>query len=150
MGALLDAFGEWWAQHGETVAARLDDHEVAPQLVLMAFLQRVVNGGAQEIAGRVDREYGIGRGAIDLLVRWPLPDGTWQREGIELKVWHDKKPDPIDAGLDQLDGDLTRLGLATGALVVFDRRTHRPPIADRLHHTTTTSPAGRAIRVLRA
>ncbi|MCB9554427.1 MAG: ATP-binding protein, partial [Myxococcales bacterium] len=85
-----------------------------------------------------------------LLVRWPLPDGTWQREGIELKVWHDKKPDPIDAGLDQLDGDLTRLGLATGALVVFDRRTHRPPIADRLHHTTTTSPAGRAIRVLRA
>jgi hypothetical protein len=31
-------------------------HEVAPQLIFMAYLQRVVNGG-----GFVDREYGIGR-----------------------------------------------------------------------------------------
>jgi hypothetical protein len=36
-------------------------HEVAPQLVLMAFLQKVLNGG-----GVIDREYGLGRRRIDL------------------------------------------------------------------------------------
>ena len=145
MDAMLDAFGGWWVQHGETISTRLDYHEVAPQLVLMAFLQRVVNGG-----GFVDREYGIGRGAIDLLVRWPLPDGTWQREGIELKVWHDKKPDPLVAGLAQLDRYLDRMQLDTGALVIFDRRADRAPIDVRLAREAATSPAGRAIIVLRA
>ena len=60
--------------------------EVAPQLVLMAFLQRVVNGG-----GFIDREYGVGRGRIDLLVRFPhaKPGGgrAVQRRALELKVW---------------------------------------------------------------
>ena len=36
-------------------------HEVAPQLIFMAFLQRIVNGG-----GFVDREYGIGMGRVDI------------------------------------------------------------------------------------
>ncbi len=35
----------------------------------MAYLQRTVNGG-----GYIDREYGVGRGRIDLLVRWPYSD----------------------------------------------------------------------------
>lgn len=144
MKALLEAFGQWWVQHGETVAAQLDYHEVAPQLVLMAFLQRVVNGG-----GFVDREYGIGRGAIDLLVRWPLPDGSWQREGLELKVWHDKKPDPLEAGLVQLDGYLERLGLASGSLVIFDRRQKREPISSRLKLEVIESPHERQVNVLR-
>ena len=40
--------------------------------VPMAWLQRIVNGG-----GYVDREYGVGRGRIDLLLRWPWEgDGT--------------------------------------------------------------------------
>jgi len=38
--------------------------------MLMAFLQRVVNGG-----GRVEREYGLGRGALDLLIAWGSPRG---------------------------------------------------------------------------
>ncbi len=45
----------------------------------MAFLQRVVNGG-----GFIDREYGVGRRRIDLLVRWPYAgehgQHQWQRE----------------------------------------------------------------------
>jgi len=31
--------------------------------MLMAFLQRIVNGG-----GRVEREYGLGRGSLDLMI----------------------------------------------------------------------------------
>ena len=58
------------------LAAGMPYHEVAPQLVLMAYLQRVVNGG-----GTVDREYGVGRGRIDLLVRWPYTKTRTGRGG---------------------------------------------------------------------
>ncbi|MEZ4433163.1 MAG: AAA-like domain-containing protein [bacterium] len=146
MAALLRAFAGWWAANGELLAARLDYHEVAPQLVLMAFLQRVVNGG-----GLIDREYGIGRGRIDLLIRWPLPGGGWQREAVEVKVWSDenRRGDPLVAGLDQLDGYLARLGLDEGALVVFDRRRARAPIDERVQITAAVTPGGRRVQVLR-
>ena len=90
----------------------------------MAFLQRVVNSG-----GFIDREYGVGRGRIDLLLRWPykLPSGerAWQREALELKVWKQAKPNPRDGGLKQLEAYIERLGLDHGFLVIFDRR--QPP-----------------------
>ncbi|MBM4043388.1 MAG: ATP-binding protein, partial [Planctomycetes bacterium] len=82
---LLLEFSSFWREHGETLATGIAYPEVAPQLVLMAYLQRVVNSG-----GYVEREYGVGRGRIDLLIRWPykLPSGEkrWQREAMELKV----------------------------------------------------------------
>lgn len=69
---LLRAFAAFWREHGAALLGATPYHEVAPQLVFMAFLQRIVNGG-----GYVDREYGVGRGRIDILVRWPYrrPDG---------------------------------------------------------------------------
>ena len=66
LGCILEEFAEPWREHGEELAAGMPYHEVAPQLVIMAYLQRIVNGG-----GYVDREYGVGRGRIDLLMRWP-------------------------------------------------------------------------------
>lgn len=67
-----------------------------------------------------------------------------------LKVRHDKKPDPLDAGLVQLDGYLERLGLSSGSLVIFDRRQKREPIASRLILESAQSPTSRTITVLRA
>lgn len=147
MTALLRGFGEWWTQHGETLDAPLDYHEAAPHLVLMAFLQRVVNGG-----GFVDREYSIGRLRLDLLVRWPLADGTWQREAIEVKVRSDRshRGDPLAPGLEQLDAYLTRLDLDHGTLVIFDRRADRDPIDERVTLGEAATPTGRPVRVLRA
>jgi hypothetical protein len=87
----------------------------------MAFLQRVVNGG-----GYVDREYGVGRGRIDLLVRKPYTDSDGkaavQREAIELKVHRQGEGNPLKDGLAQLDDYLSRLSLQSGTLVIFDRR----------------------------
>jgi hypothetical protein len=149
MPRLLEEFLGFWKQHGEVLAARMDYHEVAPQLVLMAFLQRVVNGG-----GYIDREYGVGRGRIDLLVRWPYPGAddrrAWQREALELKVWTDKRPDPLDEGLRQLEGYLERLGLPTGVLVIFDRRKRAPNVARRTRLLPAQTPAGRAVTLVRA
>ncbi len=148
-GMLLREFADFWREHGEVLTAGVVYHEVAPQLVLMGYLQRVVNGG-----GYVEREYGIGRGRIDLLVRWPYQNsaGTrcWQREAIELKVWRAGEPDPLARGLVQLDGYLDRLGLDRGVLVVFDRRPEVAPIADRTRFEQVNSPSGRPVTVLRA
>jgi hypothetical protein len=145
---LLLEFAAFWREHGEVLAAGMAYHEVAPQLVLMAYLQRVVNGG-----GHIDREYGIGRGRIDLLVRWPFKgEGggrAWQREAIELKVWRTGEKDPLPKGLSQLDGYLARLGLDEGVLVLFDRRKEAvtPETEARLEGVTLES--GRKATVLR-
>jgi hypothetical protein len=149
MDALLRAFAEFWREHGEILTSDLSYQEVAPQLVLMAFLQRIVNGG-----GTIEREYGVGRGRIDLLVRWPCSDEAGheqvQREAFELKVWAEKKPDPRDKGLEQLDAYLERLGLDHGVLVIFDRRKSAPPWAERSAFEQATTPTGRAVTILRA
>jgi hypothetical protein len=146
---LLREFAAFWREHADVLTSGIVYHEVAPQLVLMGYLQRIVNGG-----GHVDREYGAGRGRIDLLVRWPhqTPAGkrAVQREAIELKVWRESGSDPLAEGLAQLDGYLDRLGLDTGVLVIFDRRPGTPPIAARTSFEKAASPSGRPVTVLRA
>jgi hypothetical protein len=145
MKRVLARFLEFWREHGEALCHGVTYHEVAAQLVLMGWLQRIVNGG-----GFVDREYGVGTGRIDILIRWPLRERVWQREALELKVWKPKKPDPLAAGLRQLDGYLDRLALKTGTLVLFDRRPDAEPIEERCHVTHGTTPSGRRVRVVRA
>lgn len=122
---LLEEFRSFWCQHAELYLQRQPYSEAAAQLVFMAFLQRIVNGG-----GLIDREYGVGRGRIDLCVRWPHPGGT-QRWAVELKVWRDRRPDPLKEGLEQLSGYLDRLGLDQGTLVLFDARSTAPPPPER-------------------
>ena len=137
---LLDAFLAFWRQHGQPLLRSAPYHEIAPHLVLMAFLHRVVNGG-----GTLEREYAIGSGRMDLCVRYGAVT-----LGLELKVWRDGAPDPLTAGLAQLDGYLAGLGLDTGWLILFDRRTGQPPLADRTTRHEQTSPQGRRIQVVRA
>jgi hypothetical protein len=147
MRRMLEEFAQFWQEHGDILVSGVVYHEVAPQLVLMAFLQRIVNGG-----GFVDREYGVGRGRIDLCVRWPYdtPSGRQvQREAMELKVWPPGKPDPLPRGLEQLDAHLERLSLPTGVLAIFDRRPEAPPLPERTSLSTAQTPSGRTITLLR-
>jgi hypothetical protein len=58
LGKVLDGFAGFWAEHGEFLTQGGGYNEFAAQLVFMAYLQRVVNGG-----GHVDREYGDPAGA---------------------------------------------------------------------------------------
>ncbi|NEE03276.1 ATP-binding protein [Phytoactinopolyspora halotolerans] len=146
---LLREFAAFWRQHGEILVEGTGYHEAAPQLVMMAYLHRVINGG-----GYIDREYGAGRGRIDLVVRWPYADAdgkrTVQYEGVELKVWRDRSVDPLDEGLEQLDAYLDRLGLDHGTLIIFDRRSTAPPLTERISFSAARTAAGRAVTLLRA
>jgi hypothetical protein len=136
----MEAFLAFWRQHGQPLLGTAPYHEIAPHLVLMAFLHRVANGG-----GTLEREYAIGTGRMDLCLRHG-PDTL----ALELKVWRDGEKDPLEEGLAQLDGYLAGLGLDSGWLVIFDRRSGQPPIAERTRATAATTPAGRRVTVVRA
>ena len=139
---LVADFRAFWREHAEAYLARQPYAEAAAQLIFMAFLQKVVNGG-----GWIDREYGVGRGRIDLCVRWPHPGGM-QRWAVELKVWRDGRPDPLPEGLKQLAVYLDRLTLAEGTLLLFASRAAAPPLPEREADSTAES-GGKRIRVLR-
>lgn len=115
-GALLEDFSTFWLEHAEWFLDQAPYSEAAAQLIFMAYLQRVVNGG-----GTIEREYGVGRGRLDLCVRWPLPGGKPQRWAIELKVWR-RGANPTPKGVEQLGAYLERLGLDAGTLILFDSR----------------------------
>jgi type II secretory pathway predicted ATPase ExeA len=137
--ALLDSFLDFWRQHGEPLFKSTPYPEIAPHLVLMAFLHRVVNGD-----GTLEREYAIGSGRMDICLRY----GNIIL-GIELKVWREGRRDPLSEGLKQLDKYLSGLNLDTGWLVIFDRRQGLPPISDRTSTEIAQSLDGRSIIVIR-
>lgn len=148
MARLLTEFAAFWREHGDVLEQAIAYHEVAPQLVMMAYLQRIVNGG-----GYVDREYGVGRGRIDLCVRYPHQDShgkrAFQREALELKEWAKGKGDPLAQGLKQLEAYLDRLGLTRGVLVIFDRRPEKAPIEERTRFEEARTAKGYEVTVLR-
>lgn len=139
MPRLLEAFLAFWRQHGEPLLRAAPYAEVAPHLVLMAFLHRVANAG-----GTLEREYAIGSGRMDICLRYG-PDTL----ALELKTWRDGKADPLGEGLTQLDNYLSGLGLETGWLVIFDQRRNQPPIAERTTTADATTPQGRRVTVIR-
>ncbi|MBF2017283.1 MAG: AAA-like domain-containing protein [Rivularia sp. T60_A2020_040] len=140
LDALLAAFIKFWRQHGEPLLRSTSYHEIAPHIVLMAFLHRVVNGG-----GILEREYAIGSDRMDLCLRYK--DVTL---GIELKVWREKKRDPQAEGIEQLESYLARLGLNEGWLFVFDRRKNALPMEERLSTQVVVTENQFTITVIRA
>ncbi len=142
MPALLAGFLDFWRRHGEPMLASQPYKEVAFQLLVMSFLQRIANGG-----GSIVREYALGRGRMDIVIHWPYQGGV-QEEVLELKVWRDGRSDPEQGALDQLSGYLEILDLDHGALLIFDRRQAAPPLAER-GELCEKSHKGRRIQVMR-
>ncbi len=136
---LLHTFMDFWLQHGEALLKSASYPEIAPHLVLMAFLHRVINGG-----GTLEREYAIGRDRMDLCLRY----GSVIL-GIELKVWRTSRPDPLTKGLEQLEGYLDRLKQSSGWLVIFDKRTNALPLEERLQTSLTQTAKGQQVVVIR-
>ena len=127
MDKLLSAFGTFFGEHSGHWLERFAEYpEAGPQLILQAYLQRVVNGG-----GRIEREYGLGRGRTDLLVLWPReagqPSDLWERFVVECKVLRDSDRKSlawtVEKGVEQALGYMAQCGAEEGHLVVIDRRS---------------------------
>lgn len=114
MDALLKAFQEFYREHAEAWLEKYDFREVGRQLLLMAFLQRVVNGG-----GRIEREMAVGNGRCDLWLEFGC-----DRFVLELKLL--RGPQDQVRGLRQLARYLARLGLEHGYLLLFETDAASP------------------------
>ena len=118
VGKLLAAFQGFFREHSEHWVERFQYKEAGPQLLLQAFLQRIVNSG-----GRIEREYGLGRRRTDLLLVWPVDGdrGRPQKVVIECKVLHRGLAQTLREGLAQTRAYMDRCATAEGHLVLFDR-----------------------------
>ena len=120
MEKLLIDFQQFFREHSDAWIGKFQYAEAGPQLLLQAFLQRIVNGG-----GYIDREYALGRLRTDLLVRKPLTNhygGPMQRIVLELKIKRYSLERTIEEGLAQTCKYMNHVGGADeGHFILFDR-----------------------------
>jgi hypothetical protein len=114
MNGLLKGFQEFWRDHSEAWRRRFEYQEAAPHLILLAFLQRVVNEGA-----KITREFATGTQRVDVCVEY----GD-RRYPIELKLVRGQRT--REEGLKQLGGYMDRLGCKEGWLLLFDVEARSP------------------------
>ncbi|QEP44078.1 ATP-binding protein [Ectothiorhodospiraceae bacterium BW-2] len=121
MVKLLQAFQQFFRQNSEIWLQRFAYKEAGPQLLMQAFLQRIINGG-----GRINREYALGRRRTDLLIEWPVSEhnGQWQEVQIvviELKILHGSLEKIVEEGIAQTLDYSDKCGAEESHLVIFDR-----------------------------
>lgn len=126
MNKLLAGFQQFYRENADIWVHKFDYQEAAPQLLMQAFLQRIINGG-----GRINREYALGRKRTDLFIEWPLNEakgfhGEVQRVVIEIKIMTEKKSlDTLIAdGIVQTKAYAQQMGTDEAYLVIFDRRAN--------------------------
>ena len=113
MEFLMSDFQEFWRENSDIWVEKYFYKEAAPHLILMAFLQRVINGG-----GKIIREMASGRKRLDLYI---LYEG--QKYPIEIKLWNGEKV--LERGIAQTSEYMDMLGCNEGTLAIFDRRPKR-------------------------
>jgi hypothetical protein len=106
---LMRDFQQFWRENSDIWLKRFDYDEAAPHLILMAFLQRVINGG-----GQIIREMAAGRGRLDLCVIC-----AGEKYPIELKLWRGEKS--RSQGIEQILRYMDVCGAKEGWLVIFNR-----------------------------
>jgi hypothetical protein len=122
MAKLLTAFQQFFRENADAWIQQFDYKKAGPQLLLQAFLQRIVNGG-----GRISREYGLGLRRTDLYLEWPLDEaqgysGPVQRVVLELKLLRYSLEKTLADGLTQTADYADRCGADEAHLLIFDRR----------------------------
>jgi hypothetical protein len=145
MPKLLAAFQQFFREHSDAWEEGFSYKEAGPQLLMQAFLQRIINGG-----GRISREYGLGRKRTDLFIEWPTDEalgfnGPVQRVVIELKLVK-KAPEAAEQlGIEQTADYARQVGADEAHLVLFDRRQGRD--WDERIWQREAEPGGMCVRV---
>ena len=108
MTGLMAAFQRFWRENSGADRDIMGYREAVPHLVLMAFLQRVTNGG-----GHINREMALGQGRLDLCVEF-----RGARYAIEVKTSANFKG---EKSYEQCAKYLDELGLSEGWMPIFDK-----------------------------
>ena len=139
---LLHAFTVFYATHGEELLAALPFRKIGPELILLGFLYRALEGH-----GHLDVVYGGLKNRIE--VRLSVPAGeTEQREVLVLVSRRKGDTDTKERGLGYLEDCIESDGAETGTLVVFDRR-EKTALSERVRLREAMTAKGRAVRLLR-
>jgi hypothetical protein len=109
MDFLMRDFQQFWRENSAIWIKKFDYEEAAPHLILMAFLQRVVNGG-----GWIIRDMAAGTGRLDLCLVYEK-----QKYPIELKIWRGQKS--REKGVEQTLRYMDVYGVSEGWLAIFNR-----------------------------
>jgi hypothetical protein len=110
MDFLMQDFQQFWRENSVIWEGRFSYKEAAPHLIMMAFLQRVVNGG-----GQIIREMALGKDRLDICLIYER-----ERYPIELKIRYNEKT--LEQGLEQIARYMDACGCTEGWLAIFDRR----------------------------
>lgn len=113
MDSLLKEFQEFYREHSESWIDQFSFKEAGKQLLLMAFLQRVMNGG-----GKIQREMALGSQRCDLAVFYN--DDCF---AIETKIKKGKQY--TERGLRQLSSYMDKLGQKHGYLILFEPKNSK-------------------------
>jgi hypothetical protein len=132
--ALLREFQRFWRENADIWLKRYEYQEAAPHLILQAFLQRVVNGGALIL-----REMATGRGRMDLGI---LHAG--RKYVMELKL---AGREPLEKSLEQTAGYMDTQGVEEAWLVTFDRG-QKKPWDEKLFWEDRTLPDGKLVHIV--
>ena len=108
MAGLMAAFQRFWRENSGADRDIMGYREAVPHLVLMAFLQRVTNGG-----GHINREMALGQGRLDLCVEF-----RGARYAIEVKTSANFTG---EKSYEQCAKYLDDLGLTEGWMPIFDK-----------------------------
>ncbi len=142
MDLLMDEFQVFWRRHSDAWELKADYTEAFPHLLVMAFLQRIINGG-----GKIEREYAAGRGRVDIAVEF-----GGRTNLIEIKLVHpaDGAQTTFKEGLEQIERYAQTLKPDTCHLIIFDRRSEARSKSweHRLRTEDATTGTGRKIKVI--
>jgi hypothetical protein len=110
MDFLMRDFQQFWRANSGIWLERYEYKEAAPHLIMMAFLQRIVNGG-----GKIYRDMAAGTECLDLCLTY-----KGQKYPIELKLRYGENY--LEKGLEQTARYMDGYGCDEGWLAIFDRR----------------------------
>ena len=133
MAGLMTAFQQFWRENSGSDRDIMGYRESVPHLVLMAFLQRVTNGG-----GHINREMAVGTGRLDLCVEF-----RGARYAIEVKTSDNFKD---EKSYEQCAKYLDSLGLDEGWMPIFEKSKDKSWDEKIYSHDVTFN--GKTIHVL--
>ena len=135
MDFLMADFQQFWRENSAIWVERFQYKEAAPHLILMAFLQRIINGG-----GNIIREPAAGKGRLDLCVVY-----NDKKYPIEIKIRYDNTT--LEKGLVQLADYMDVFGEKKAWLCIFDRSTDKS-WEDKIYTEKRETEGGKTIRVV--
>ena len=111
---LIENFQQFYRENAQSWLEEFVYKESAPHLLMMSFLQLIINGG-----GSIERKHAYGSRRIDIYIVWPYGNDKKQRIVIKLKVLLGSKtlPEGLKQTADYIDG----VGADQGHLIIFDK-----------------------------